>query len=358
MKTAIRAAIAATIAATALPLHAEEFYDKRPYISPMVSYTFDEGDRGSEGGLGFYVGGGKPLTRYWNAEFGVFGSKFDNRVGGGDLWSELGFKLDGQFFYSRERSFSPYLGIGAGYQRNKLVPTNLRDTGPMVDAGLGFLSWFDVSGYDLGLRLDARYRWAFLDEVEDATGINQFNEPVVKLGLVFPIGPKAAAAAAAGAGAAAGATKAADADGDGVPDALDRCPGTAKGVVVDSTGCPRDTGAAGGESQFNDVLFDFDRSEITAAGQKILDNAAEVVNSGAYKSLKINVAGHTDEVGSEGYNQALSERRANAVRSYLVKKGVDASRIHTFAYGEGSPKADNATEEGRALNRRDRKSVV
>ena len=100
------------------------------------------------------------------------------------------------------------------------------------------------------------------------------------------------------------------------------------------------------------MLFEFDRSELTVEGKNILDKAADVVNGGSFKSLRVNIAGQTDAIGSEGYNQALSERRANTVRSYLVKKGVDASRISTFAYGEASPKADNQSAEGRALNRR------
>lgn len=355
MKTAFTAALAATLVGLALPSHAQEFIDKRVYLSPMASYTFDEKDRQSKYGLGWYVGAGKTLNRYWNAEFGAFYSRFNDRASApGQLWQEQGVKLDGQFFYSRERGFSPYFGIGAGVQRNTLLSSpRVHDTQPMVDAGLGFISWVDVAGYDLGLRMDARYRWAFLDKIEAiAPQLDQFNEPIIKFGLVLPVGAKAAAVAATT--TAADSSKTLDADGDGVPDALDRCPGTARGVVVDANGCPRDTTPAtgGGQRQFDDVLFDFDRSELTAEGKNILDKAAEVVNSGSFKSLRVNIAGHTDAIGSEGYNQALSERRANTVRSYLVKKGVDASRISTFAYGEASPKADNQSDAGRALNRR------
>jgi len=359
MKTATRAALAATLVGLALPLHAAEFLDKRPYISPMFAYTFDEKDRASEAGLGWYLGSGVALNKFWNAEIGSFYSRYnDNLAKPGALWREIGIKADGQFFYSREKSFSPYFGIGAGVQRTDILGTGVKDTQPIVDAGLGFISWFDIKGFDMGLRADARYRWAFLDNIQEfAPQINQLNEPILKVGLVIPVGPKAAVVAGAGAAAAAAAAgpgKTLDSDSDGVPDALDRCPTSARGTVVDSNGCPRDVapGAAGGERQFNDVLFDFDRSDLTPAGVTILDNAAEVVNSGAYKSLRVNIAGHTDFIGSEGYNQALSERRANIVRSYLVKKGVDASRIHTFAYGETTPKADNQSAEGRALNRR------
>ncbi len=355
MKTTTRAALAATLIGLALPLHAEEFFDKRPYISPLFAYTFDEKDRNSEAGLGWYLGGGKAVNKYWNVELGSFYSRFSGNGGSNSArWREYGAKVDGQFFYSREKTFSPYFGFGAGAQRTDVLGTGLHDVQPIVDAGLGFISWFDVSGFDVGLRADARYRWAFLDQISNRTSprIGQLNEPILKVGLVMPVGPKMVVASTAA--TVQGPDKTLDSDGDGVPDALDRCPGTPRGVVVDSTGCPRDvaTGAAASQRQFDDVLFDFDHSDLTAAGTAILDQAAEVVDTGAYRSLRINIAGHTDAIGSEGYNQALSERRANAVRSYLVKKGVDASRIQTFAYGETMPKADNQSAAGRALNRR------
>lgn len=353
MKTAIRTALAVTLAGLALPLHAEEFIDNRVYVSPMFAYTFYDKDRGSKVGLGGYLGVGKMLNKHWNAELGGFYSRFADNPSrpGSQKMTDLGLKLDGQFFYSREKVFSPYFGLGGGVQRTKLTAAGVEDTQPMVDAGAGFISWFSVTGLDIALRADARYRWAFLDQLDTVIpGIDPLSGPIIKLGLVIPVGAKpvvATAATSAAAGAAAAA--AIDADGDGVSDAADRCPGSTRGAVVDSNGCPRDVT---GERQFDDVLFAFDNSNITPAGQKILDSASEAVNSGASRSLRINISGHTDSVGSDSYNQALSERRANVVRAYLVKKGVDASRIQTFAYGESTPKADNQEEAGRALNRR------
>jgi hypothetical protein len=77
MKTATRAALAATLIGLALPLHAEEFIDKRTYMSPMFSYTFAEGDRDGivpgetvDDGLGWYIGSGKTLNKFWNLEIG------------------------------------------------------------------------------------------------------------------------------------------------------------------------------------------------------------------------------------------------------------------------------------------------
>lgn len=352
MKNTTRAAIAATLVGLALPLHAEELLDKRPYLSPMFAFTTADNDRGAEDGIGFSFASGFVLNKYWNVELGSFLQEYDGNAGGAS-WRDAGIKADGLFFYSRNRAFSPYFGLGAGVQRTDLKNTGLTDTGPMVDAGLGFFKYFAIGDHDVALRAEARYRWTGLDEIKDNTGIDELAEPIFKVGVAVPLGAKAAAPApAAAADPAPAAPKVLDSDGDGIPDAKDRCPGTAKGAPVDAYGCSKEQLAAGSERQFDDVLFAFDKAELTSEGMAILDNAASVVNSGEYKSLRINVSGHTDWVGSEGYNQALSERRANAVKAYLVKKGVDGSRIRTFAFGETTPVADNDSEEGRAKNRR------
>jgi OOP family OmpA-OmpF porin len=99
------------------------------------------------------------------------------------------------------------------------------------------------------------------------------------------------------------------------------------------------------------VNFDFDKDEIRPDAAVILDEAAGML-TGAHTGARVRIEGHTDSTGPEAYNQGLSERRANSVRSYLVSHGVDASRLTTVGYGESRPMADNATREGRALNRR------
>jgi outer membrane protein OmpA-like peptidoglycan-associated protein len=98
------------------------------------------------------------------------------------------------------------------------------------------------------------------------------------------------------------------------------------------------------------VHFDFDKSEITPTANVILDRVAESML--AHPDLYFEIAGHTDSVGTFAYNYLLSARRANAVRDYLIRQGVPASRMTAVGYGEGFPIAPNATVEGRALNRR------
>lgn len=100
----------------------------------------------------------------------------------------------------------------------------------------------------------------------------------------------------------------------------------------------------------NEVLFDFDRAEIKPAFAPTLDKLAAVLVK--YDRSFATVVGHTDSIGSEAYNQALSERRAQAVVDALVARGVPAGRLSAAGRGESEPRADNASEAGRQLNRR------
>ncbi len=99
-----------------------------------------------------------------------------------------------------------------------------------------------------------------------------------------------------------------------------------------------------------DALFDFDKAVLKSKDQTELDAFAESVK-GIDLDMLIAV-GHTDSIGTEAYNMHLSQRRAEAVKTYLVGKGIDAKRIHTEGRGKTQPVADNSTEEGRARNRR------
>jgi peptidoglycan-associated lipoprotein len=101
---------------------------------------------------------------------------------------------------------------------------------------------------------------------------------------------------------------------------------------------------------FEDVHFDFDKYNLKPEAVRILDEAVNTLR--ANPDLRVTIEGHTDSIGTSEYNLALGERRANAARDYLVNRGIAASRMETVSYGEERPKADNKTDEGRALNRR------
>jgi outer membrane protein OmpA-like peptidoglycan-associated protein len=103
--------------------------------------------------------------------------------------------------------------------------------------------------------------------------------------------------------------------------------------------------------EFKDkVLFGFNSSELGGTAKQNLDKLVNVLNK--YPDTNIEILGHTDSVGTDSYNKALSERRANAAASYLKNKGVASARVSTRGMGETDPKVSNETEAGRTENRR------
>ena len=105
-----------------------------------------------------------------------------------------------------------------------------------------------------------------------------------------------------------------------------------------------------------DAFFDFDKAILKPAGKASLDELSGKLGD---MNLEVIIAvGHTDSIGTDAYNQKLSIRRAEAVKAYLKGKGIEETRIYTEGKGESQPKADNATAEGRAQNRRVEIEVV
>jgi OOP family OmpA-OmpF porin len=106
----------------------------------------------------------------------------------------------------------------------------------------------------------------------------------------------------------------------------------------------------------SDAFFDFNKAVVKAEGKAKLDDLVGKVKG---VNLEVIIAvGHTDAVGADAYNQALSVKRAEAVKAYLVSKGIEKNRVYTEGKGEKQPVADNKTAEGRAKNRRVEIEVV
>lgn len=138
-----------------------------------------------------------------------------------------------------------------------------------------------------------------------------------------------------------------DSDGDGVADYKDNCPNTPAGVKVDLSGCPIKDELV---LTVDRLDFDFDSAELDAESKAALDAAVDVIRS--HSAVKMDVVGYTDSVGSDAYNQTLSERRAKAAVDYLVSRGVGADHLRSVGRGEADPVASNDSEDGRARNRR------
>ncbi len=160
-----------------------------------------------------------------------------------------------------------------------------------------------------------------------------------------------------------------DEDSDGVHDRRDVCPDTPANSSVNNSGCPLPQYPAAAPTpppepeqapvaqnetivlnDAGDVLFAFDSAELSASAKTSLMEISKRLTSANLVSVE--VAGHTDSKGSDAYNQKLSERRARSVADFLGSQGVAAQKLSIKGYGESQAVADNATDAGRAQNRR------
>lgn len=350
--------------------------DTRSYLFGGPSLVIEDSSRFSDRALGSRVGIGKRFNAFWGLEVDGFFNEFDSGADGAD-WREYGGKLSGLYYYNDSRRWAPYFAVGGGIVRNEDrrrsrsgAQSRSITSDSFGDVGVGLFGYLPVGRYDVGIRGDYRYR---LLDIDDIPGVNLFEEHVFSLDLVLPLGglrPKMAVLAmpkdSDGDGVPDEQDRCADTpagvsvdvngcpldeDGDGVPDFQDRCPGTPVGTMVDHQGCPL---APVAEPSFEPVYFSYDRSELTDYARATLDTAARMLIGRLRDepALRMELSGHTDWMGTEAYNLALSETRARSVKRYLVSRGVDPARLVVAALGESSPAASNETDEGRAKNRR------
>lgn len=141
-----------------------------------------------------------------------------------------------------------------------------------------------------------------------------------------------------------------DGDGDGVNDEEDKCP--AVPGVASNGGCPEIKEEVKQKVAFaaKNIFFNTGSSQLLKKSFKPLDDVVKILNENP--TLLLDVEGHTDNTGTADKNKALSEARANAVKAYLVSKGIDGNRLVAAGYGQDSPVGDNKTAAGRAQNRR------
>ena len=140
-----------------------------------------------------------------------------------------------------------------------------------------------------------------------------------------------------------------DNDGDGVPDYKDKCPNTLPGIQVNKRGCPLR------KKEDLDYLkkgiqYEFGSAKLLQSSYPVLNDVIALLEK--IPEVKLEVQGHTDIIGTEDFNQKLSEDRAHSVTEYMESKGIAAERLRAIGFGTRMPLADNVSDEGRAKNRR------
>jgi OmpA-OmpF porin, OOP family len=333
-------------------------------LSPMIGGIMFEGNQNVDDAFAFGVGIGYNLTKAVATEAAFVWSDGD-----ADLFS---YRLDLLYHLRPEARLNPYLAAGiGGYEVQS-------KTEFMGNYGLGVLYQLTES---LALRGDVRHL------LIDASDLH--HNLLYTAGLQFAFGgaapmPQPAPAPATVAPALPAEPPPAqppvvtqapmDSDGDGVIDGVDQCPDTPKGVRVDAQGCPRDSDGDGVYDEFDkcpdtpkgvavddqgcelkltlNINFDSNQALIKPEFETELARAAAFLEANSTIPYVL-IAGHTDSLGADAYNQQLSERRAEAVRQYLIDRhGIEAGKIQARGYGESQPIADNDTPDGRYRNRR------
>ena len=318
--------------------HADDAVDQRWYVAPFGSFVQPGGDRGSNSGWGGGMGFGKILNEHFNVELKGFyqGLSGGNKPGN---WDMTGGTADLQYYFTR-KTFSPYAVIGLGAMNTSVNGNS--GTGFIGEAGAGLT--YEVSDNFL-LRSDVRYRYNNNIGANLQPGTNEFHDMIVNVGFVIPFGPKPKPVVAQVQPAPAPTPVAAvadcstlDDDHDGVNNCDDLCPNTLPGVKVSIRGC-----------WIVDVKFDNDKAIIKPEYFQNLDNTAKEIK--AHPELVIEIQGHTSKTGEFKHNMKLSDRRALAVKNYLVD-GTHSRNLTVRGYGWTQPIDTNDTEAGRANNRR------
>ena len=339
-----------------VPVAGAQDFDDRWYLTGSTGFNIQDNDRGTRNAPFVALGLGKFISPNWSID-GELNYQNPKNDANQDLnWSQYGISFDARrHFIAEGRNWNPYAVMGLGYQRaeeefNAFPSPNSpgQREGGNLAAKVGVGLQGDLGR--VGIRTELAYRADFDGTSVAAPTEDWFGDVLASVGVIIPLGPEPMAPVAPAPVAPNCADM--DDDGDGVNNCDDKCPGSQAGQTIGPDGCPVPVSI-----DLKGVNFDFDMSTLRPDAVAILNEAAEILKR--YPELKVEVAGHTDSVGSDAYNQGLSERRASAVYDYLTSNGVDASRMTgPTGYGESRPIAPNANEdgsdnpEGRARNRR------
>lgn len=344
----INTAVAGVLMVGAGQALAEEAFNGSWYVMPLIGAMHGDGDLNLDDGIdaAYGIRLGKQFSEKWDVQFGVTRTKGDIdvnkiRVGDGEYKQSL-VGLDFLYMLSRD-NYRPFLLAGIGAARNDIegydglgVKVDEDNWSWMANVGAGFQYSFNET---IGVQADIRHVWSRADGPSGTPKVQPFSSErtigntYLNLGLIINFGaPKKVAAAAPVAEPVSKLPEVAPQAEESHPFTIDK-PAEEPAVGPQKPAFEKITLQA-------EVLFDFDKSVVKGAGKKHLD--VEVIEKmKAHPEVElVLITGHTDRIGSNKYNQSLSERRATAVKKYLVSQGIAAERLHAVGKGEAEPVAD------------------
>ncbi len=315
-------AVAATLGLTALTASAEDMFRGAWYAVPGLSYMDTDSDLEADNGGGGFISIGKELSPSWDLQGRLGYNRADEDTGipgASGKYKQTTLGLDALYMFSRDK-FRPFLLAGLGAARNDVDYngvglTDKDKTSWLAGLGLGAQYLFTDK---FGIQADLRHQWSKA-EAKNAAGTVDADETIgntlFNVGGIFRFGAPAPVVAEA---APEPAPIAAAPEPVPAPEPVKCTP-------------QMDTITVGAEK-----LFGFDKANISDEGKEALNDAAAKIKANPELKAVI-VTGHTDRIGSDAYNQKLSERRANLVKDYLAAQGVDPSIIEAVGKGESEP---------------------
>ena len=347
----IKIAVLATLGLTAVTASADDMYRGAWYALPGISYQNTDRDVNASNGGGVFIKFGKEMSPSWDIQGGLNYNTANEKgiPGASGRYKQTTLGLDALYMLGRE-NLRPFVLVGGGVARNKLgysipAPNNgLSDTktGWMANVGIGAQYLVNDT---FGLQADVRQRWSRarggLDNNLNGTNVSRtetISNTLVSLGGIFRFGAPAPMPVVAAS------------EPEHLPyvapeptQVAEPTPAPAPAPVVQTCKPTFETVTISAEK-----LFGFDNDKLQEGSKPILDGVVAKLKEHQEFKL-VMVTGYTDRIGSEAYNQKLSERRANDVKAYIVSQGIDASRLQAVGKGESDPVAECKGVKGKRL---------
>lgn len=330
-KNVLGLAIVSALVFAAHTAQAEDMYRGAWYAVPGVSYMNTDGDLEADNGRGGFLAIGKELSEHWDIQGRLGYNRADedtNIAGASGKYKQTALGLDALYMFSRDK-FRPFLLAGIGAARNNVDYNNVgltdrSNTSWMANVGLGAQYLINDT---FGLQADIRHQWSRADarnanrsvDADGTIGNTLFN-----LGGIFRFGAPAPVVAEP------------TPEPQPIPVAAAPEPAPAPAPAPEPAPAPVCKPTNETVTVSAEKLFGFDKANLREEGRRVLEETAAKIKANPEITAVV-VTGHTDRIGSDAYNQKLSERRAKQVADYLVSQGVSSSIITSEGKGKTEP---------------------